>query len=110
MKWRPYYEAPDWIYQERGYPVKEVNDISWKSRKYSRSQLIIIAHDAKVEHFEDLADRDADGKSLGTAYGSNIYDKLTTTYRLSHDEAVHILEGVARYTEHEAYYIASTYS
>jgi len=93
-----------------GIHTREVNRMSWRSRNYGRSRLIIIAHDAGVPDFKDLADRDAEGGSLGTAYGSNIYTKLTKTYRLSHDKAVYILEGVARYTDVEAHHIASTYS
>lgn len=84
--------------------------MSWKSKDYGRRRLIIIAHDAGVPDFEDLMDRDPEGKSLGAAYGSNIYDKLVLTYHLPHSRAVEILEGVGRYTDQEAFYIAATYS
>lgn len=84
--------------------------MSWKSKDYGRRRLIIIAHDAGVADSEDLMDMDPEGNSLGAACGSNIYDKLVLNHGLSHSRAVEILEGVGRYTDQEAFYIAATYS
>jgi hypothetical protein len=86
--------------------------VSWRSHWYGRSRLIIIAHDAGIENWVELCDLGCYDhvNEVGSGYGCNIYRKLTVTHKLTHEDAVQILEGVAGYTDAQARFVASDYS